>query len=123
INPTTHAIAEFPIPIPTASSGPGRITAGPDGNLWFTDFGQIGFITPATHAITEYQVPYTNSNPFDITAGPDGNLWFTDWGNGSIGVVILDQSATTHFAVTQQPPTSVAAGSPFGLTVEAENSS
>ena len=35
INPTTHAITEFAIP--TANSHPEEITAGPDGNLWFTE--------------------------------------------------------------------------------------
>ena len=33
--PATDAITEFPIP--TAGSGPHGITAGPDGNLWFTE--------------------------------------------------------------------------------------
>jgi hypothetical protein len=39
------SITEFPIP--TANSLPGEITAGPDGNLWFTedDGGKIGLIT------------------------------------------------------------------------------
>ena len=36
INPTTHAITEFAVP--TASAEPYDITAGPDGNLWFTEF-------------------------------------------------------------------------------------
>jgi hypothetical protein len=31
INPTTHAIAEFPIP--TADSNPSEITTGPDSSL------------------------------------------------------------------------------------------
>ena len=35
INPTTHAITEFTLP--TANAGPDAITAGPDGNLWFTE--------------------------------------------------------------------------------------
>ena len=35
INPTTDKITEFAIP--TANSGPVNITAGPDGNLWFTE--------------------------------------------------------------------------------------
>src|SRR5947209_15279215 len=40
-------IREFAIP--TASSDPGGITAGPDGNLWFTeqDASKIGRITTA----------------------------------------------------------------------------
>ena len=38
-------ITEFPLP--TASSGPAGITAGPDGNLWFTELvaNKIGRIT------------------------------------------------------------------------------
>jgi hypothetical protein len=34
INPATHAIAEFPVPL---GDVPSSITAGPDGNLWFTE--------------------------------------------------------------------------------------
>ena len=46
ISPTTHAIAEFAIPTPV--SGPAGITAGPDGNLWFTESytNKIGTISP-----------------------------------------------------------------------------
>jgi streptogramin lyase len=35
--------------VPTASSMPEGITAGPDGNLWFTEqlAGEIGRITPS----------------------------------------------------------------------------
>jgi eukaryotic-like serine/threonine-protein kinase len=38
-------ITEFPVP--TASSSPSGITAGPDGNLWFTEYdgNKIGRIT------------------------------------------------------------------------------
>src|SRR5712691_6897428 len=63
----------FPIP----NSQPLYITAGPDGNLWFTDYGQIaiGRIT-TSGAITEFPIPQ-GSQPEGITLGPDGNLWFT----------------------------------------------
>ena len=37
INPTSHLVAEFPIPTPSSYSL--GITAGPDGNLWFTENG------------------------------------------------------------------------------------
>jgi streptogramin lyase len=42
---TAGTITEFPIP--TISSFPTGITAGPDGNLWFTEssVGKIGRIT------------------------------------------------------------------------------
>ena len=57
INPTTHAITEFPIP--TNAGRPHGITAGPDGNLWFTEWAanKIGTINPTTHAITEFAIP------------------------------------------------------------------
>ena len=41
----------------TPNSQPQEITAGPDGNLWFTDVGTtaaIGMINPTTHAIGEF---------------------------------------------------------------------
>jgi len=122
INPTTHAISEFAVP--TANAGLYGITAGADGNLWFAEYsaGNIGEIKPSTHAISEFPIPYASSDPEGITTHPDGNLWFADRGNGSIGVVTLTTNAD-HFVVTQPPPSSLTAGSPFGLTVQAENSS
>ena len=119
INPVTHASTLFPVANNPEIAG---ITAGPDGKLWFAEStaGKIGMINPATHTITEFTVPYANSFPFGITTGPDGNLWFADNVNGSIGVVTLNQ---TSLVTTQQPPASVTAGTPFGLTVEAEDSS
>src|SRR5471030_2105360 len=52
------------------------ITAGPDGNLWYTapDSGKIGRITPLG-VVTEFSAGVF---PVGITAGPDGNVWFTD---------------------------------------------
>jgi virginiamycin B lyase len=81
INPTTHAITEF---ASGAGSVPGRIAAGPDGNLWFTDKGStpaIGTINPTTFAITTYSSGVNaGSAPGGIGTGADGNLWFTDQG-------------------------------------------
>ncbi len=55
------------------------ITAGPDGNLWFTERNgnKIGRITTGG-VITEFTHSHRNSRPYDITTGPDGNLWFTE---------------------------------------------
>jgi hypothetical protein len=136
INPTTHAISEFPIPY-DAEIASGGITVGPDGNLWFAEpyaypiiggvstggdsFANLGTINPITDAITLYTVPYRPAagtaigvGP-GITAGPDGNIWYTDEESGGIGVDVINT-----FAVTQPPPASLTAGSPFGLTVEAQ---
>jgi sugar lactone lactonase YvrE len=74
--------------IPTPGSRPLSITAGPDGNLWFTEWlgNKIGRITPAG-VITEFPVPTLNARPRDITTGPDGNLWFTETNASRIGRV------------------------------------
>ena len=111
INPATHAIAEFPIP--TAASRPDGITAGPDGNLWFTEYnaGKIGEINPATHAVTEFPIPYTGSQPQSITAGPDGNLWFADSGTHAIGVVTLVHHQLGGDGSSRRPVSPLAAAS------------
>jgi streptogramin lyase len=120
INPTTDAITEFTDPY--SNSATFGITAGPDGNLWFTDRGNssIGTFDLTTRAITEYPIPFTGAGPAGIVIGPDGNLWFTDPGNNAIGVATL---ASSQMVVTTQPPASVTAGSGFGFTVTAEDSS
>lgn len=71
-------ITEFPLPL--ANSFPSSITAGSDGNLWFTIIGtnngpsQIGVITTQGN-IHEFTFPHSIFG--SITRGPDGNLWFT----------------------------------------------
>jgi hypothetical protein len=66
---------------------PADITAGPDGNLWFTEPGinGIGRITLAG-VVTEFSAGISaGASPSGITAGPDGALWFTEPGVNSIG--------------------------------------
>jgi streptogramin lyase len=81
-----QVITEFHVGI-TAAAEPYGITAGPDGNLWFTEwFGnRIGRIAP-DGVVTEFSAGITaNSAPENITAGPDGNLWFTEGFGGRVG--------------------------------------
>ena len=65
------------------NSLPGSITAGPDGNVWFTESltgdgaARIGRVTPRGN-IREFNVPGNHHELTSITAGPDGDLWFTD---------------------------------------------
>jgi streptogramin lyase len=74
----------------TTNGSPESISAGPDGNLWFTepDANQIGRITPAGQ-ITLFTVPTPGSQPTGITAGPNGNIWFTEAGSRHIGEYFL----------------------------------
>jgi streptogramin lyase len=85
-------IKEFPVP--TSGSAPDSITAGPDGNLWFTEENgnQIGRITPKG-TIKEFPIGSVTT-PFGITAGPDGNLWFTTEIGNQIGRITTGGSLT-----------------------------
>lgn len=72
-----QTITEFPLA--AAGSNPAFITAGPDGNLWFTEFSfnpRIGRIT-AAGSVTEFPTAGAVA-PFGIAVGADGNLWFTE---------------------------------------------
>src|SRR5438093_9251628 len=80
-------VAQFSVPISGCS--PLGITAGPDGNLWFTENigNQIGRITPGG-TITQFPIPTSSSGPEGIIAGPDGNLWFTENTGTQIGRIM-----------------------------------
>ncbi len=69
-----QSITDFPVT--TSNSQPAGITAGPDGNLWFTEFGvgKVGRITTAG-TVTEFPAA---GNPQLITVGADGKLWFPE---------------------------------------------
>src|SRR5215471_5912128 len=77
----------------SAGAHPVGITAGPDGNVWFTVVGAIGRITPDGE-ITEFSEGiHPKRQPTGIVAGPDGNLWFTE-SRGAIGRITLDGKVT-----------------------------
>jgi virginiamycin B lyase len=102
IDPTTHTVLEFALPASNNSNSQeliSGISAGPDGNVWFTEGSRskIGVINTTTHVITEIATPTHQSVPYGITAGPDGNLWFTEQ-RGVIGMI----DPTTH-AITEFP--------------------
>jgi streptogramin lyase len=92
------------------------ITAGPDGNMWFTEFesAKIGRTT-TNGAITKYPVPNTGlqNTPWAIAAGPDGNLWFTEYGGGvgKIGRITTTGAITEYATPTAlSGPWAIAAG-------------
>ena len=105
------SIAEISVPSGPVAA-PDRITTGPDGNLWFTEFdsGQIGMVNPATQQVTEFPLPQRNAQPFDITAGPDGNVWFTEFNTSQIGMI----NPGTHKITEYATPTSNA--EPYDIT-------
>lgn len=78
--------------LPKKNSFPAGITAGPDGNVWFTEKGtgggggsKIGRIT-TDGVITEFPLKAA-SGPIGIVLGADGNLWFAEVYVNKIGVM------------------------------------
>src|SRR5215831_12709825 len=104
------AITEFALPPLSfgGSFGATAITAGPDGNVWFTDpvAHTVGRITPSGQ-VTEFTSPIGGAGT--ITAGPDGNLWFT---TGALEVfpAIGRITPTGQFATFTLPDTLASVG-------------
>jgi virginiamycin B lyase len=97
--------------IPTASAGLQGMAVGPDGNLWFCEYGanKIGRLTPGG-TFTEFPITTTpDSGPFDITAASDGNLYFTEYLASKVGKI------TTSGVISDFPLTTPASG-PAGIT-------
>jgi streptogramin lyase len=104
-----YPIAEFFL----LNVNPFGITSGPDGNVWFTEWGvanKIGRITP-TGAISDYLIPTANSGPWRLTAGPDGkSLWFTEYSGNKIARITKAGVITDEYLI----PT--ASSNPTGIT-------
>lgn len=90
-------ITQFPT---TGGTVPVSVTAGPDGNIWYTEvnvaagdsqeIGRLTFLDPRDGpegSITNFSRNIAGPPPLgglnDIAAGPDGNVWFT----GEYGMV------------------------------------
>jgi streptogramin lyase len=94
------ATSEFETPAANIQ-GPEEITAGPEGDLWFTEGGasRIGEINPVTHATSDFEIPTADSGPRGIALGPEGNLWFTEYFGGKIGEINPVTHATSDFEI------------------------
>jgi streptogramin lyase len=103
-------ITEFPIG-PPPNSGPDGITAGYEGDLWFT-YGPsaIGRITPAG-SVSVFPITM-NGDPHAIAQGPDHNIWFTEPNGKRIGR-ITRKGKVTEFSAgipVDSEPLGIAAG-------------
>lgn len=94
---TVHGVASTIVQLPDSTSPPGsapsdmplEITAGSDGNLYFTTYlvdpkNYIGQVTPEGR-FKRFEIPTAGAASFGITAGPDGNVWFTENFNQLVG--------------------------------------
>ncbi len=100
-------IAEYALP---SNSDPQGIAKGPDGNLWFSDYGssKVGKIT-TSGAITEYSLP-SGSEPRGPVTGPDGNVWFIDYATSKIGKITTSGTITEYALPAGSEPSGITAG-------------
>jgi len=103
-------ISEYGVP---NGGDSGRITLGPDMNLWFTEpiHDRIGRVTPQA-VFTEFNLPSVGSHPLGIATGPDGNLWFTETMGNKIGRISPMGTMIMELAIptAASDPTSIAKG-------------
>ena len=100
--------------MPRPNSGPGDITAGPDGNMWLVELGGVmdGIEVDGNRVarvtldgeITEFPIPSVGGTPINIAAGPDGNVWYTK--GTAIGRVTMD-GEITEFPIAEGPARAV----------------
>lgn len=86
-------ITEFVVGGP--GSRPLGITAGPDGNVWFSlsVANKVGRITPEG-VVTLFDVPTPGAGPWEMTLGPDGNIWFTEFFGNKVARLTAEGSIT-----------------------------
>jgi streptogramin lyase len=107
IPPSGSPIDEFPLP--TANAGPGAITTGPDGNLWFTEnnASNIGRISTDGSIIREFPISAPASS---ISQGPDGRVFFIEPVPNRIGYMRPDGTGFGEISFQDYAPTSIALG-------------
>jgi streptogramin lyase len=88
----SHEVVEYTLP---SGSEPYGITAGPDGNLWYTDTG-TGKVGKISHSGVTSEYPAGEHEPEGITSGPDGNLWFVEYGHPNVGRMTPAGAATLY---------------------------
>src|SRR6266545_3960156 len=113
---SAQTVTEFPL---RPGSNPVEIVAGPDGNLWFTEYtydastAAIGRITTAG-SITEFPLPKSFGTPVGIASGPDGNLWFTQTDSENNLLALIGRITTT--GVITEFPLPRTRDNPFDIT-------
>ena len=125
---------EWPCGSPRAGTiaTPTSIVAGPDGNIWYTNFAEdsIGRIDPSG-ALARFPTAGAAS-PRDIAVGSDGNLWFAASGGDAIGRVIVEMPAGPGLEILESQSNAVNAlreafsetmGQPVGLEIRAAGDS
>ena len=92
--------------VPTPNATPFGITAGPDGNVWFTELngdrvGRVALSTfPTAGSITECGTLAASAQPADITSAPgSAKVWFDEFSADKIASVNTSTCAYTEYQI------------------------
>jgi hypothetical protein len=91
-------------PTGLTASEPFDVAVGPDGNIWFTDYGanEIGKMSTEGLMLAAYPVKTNPAYLSAITSGPDGNLWFLENTEYGAVVKITTSGVVTEYKVQMQ---------------------
>jgi virginiamycin B lyase len=79
VDPKTHEIKKFPIPIHIRYNLLNTATFDKSGVMWFTDrIGYYGKLDPSEGKIHYWAAP-RGPGPYGITTTPDGSVYFNSW--------------------------------------------
>jgi virginiamycin B lyase len=92
------AITEFPV-----TGSPVVVTAGADGNLWYSDLNGSVLRVTTDGEITQFPTPSPGGSAFGITAGADGNVWFSQLNQMTIARV-TPAGVITEFPLPPSAP-------------------
>ncbi len=89
---------------------PTDIVAGPDGNLWFSEWGfsagvdGVGKMSTAGVLLNEYESGISPSQIPAIANGPDGKLWIAESNLGQVAKITTAGAATEYRLQNPLPP-------------------
>ena len=84
-------ISEYPV------NSPALVVAGPDGNMWATNFNvhRVAQVTTSGTILGEVKLP-AKSYPKGIAVGGNGNLYVAEFGTGQIAEINGAGVVTQH---------------------------
>lgn len=104
-------VTEYPVPADYGNSGPYGVTAGSNGEMWFTEAhtNSIAEITTSGTITNEFALP-AGSSPISIVAGAEGDLWYTDQGSSKVGKITTSGTITEYSLPPGSLPEDITAG-------------
>jgi len=121
LNPETAEFKFYPSPSAGGKVEPGAygLAVAGDGSVWWAEdnIDKMGRIDPATGAIEEYQIPYTEGHAFPRRMNTDahGDLWVALWQAGKLMKIDYKTKQMTIFS----PPTPNAGA--YSVVVDKKN--